>query len=401
MKQYICLLAVFLMGCTPGTGRITPGMGMRLELQEQTAEQLHLPVQQSGSPVVAAWLTAVSLSDMLKGATEAAYRAAVHQELTWLCENGFTDVFVQVRSNGDAYYRSRVYPRAASWSQDFDPFQVFLEENQQVGLQVHAWINPYRCQTAGQMLKIPDTYPTRMWAQEQAEPIVQVSGRWYLNPADAHAQALICTGAQELLDGYDIAGLHIDDYFYPTTEPELDAAAFAASRSEDLTAWRTEQVNTLVAALYAQAHAADRIFSISPRGDPAASAQLLYADPETWCSQSGYCDWILPQLYYGFDNETCGFAEMLALWQGMVQTDGVRLIPGICTYKVGQADDWAGTGRMEWVTEQEIPARQAAAVLEAGLNGVAVYSSASTRELDAPEMEALKQQLCRFTQVPP
>ena len=401
MKQYICLLAVFLMGCTPGTGRITPGMGMRLELREQTAEQLHLPVQQSGSPVVAAWLTAVSLSDMLKGATEAAYRATVHQELTWLCENGFTDVFVQVRSNGDAYYRSRVYPKAASWSQDFDPFQVFLEENRQVGLQVHAWINPYRCQTAGQMLKIPDTYPTRMWAQEQAEPIVQVSGRWYLNPADAHAQALICTGAQELLDGYDIAGLHIDDYFYPTTEPELDAAAFAASRSEDLTAWRTEQVNTLVAALYAQAHAADRIFSISPRGDPAASAQLLYADPETWCSQSGYCDWILPQLYYGFDNETCGFAEMLALWQGMVQPDGVRLIPGICTYKVGQADDWAGTGRMEWVTEQEIPARQAAAVLEAGLNGVAVYSSASTRELDAPEMEALKQQLCRFTQVPP
>ena len=401
MKQYICLLAVFLMGCTPGTGRITPGMGMRLELQEQTAEQLHLPVQQSGSPVVAAWLTAVSLSDMLKGATEAAYRAAVHQELTWLCENGFTDVFVQVRSNGDAYYRSRVYPRAASWSQDFDPFQVFLEENQQVGLQVHAWINPYRCQTAGQMLKIPDTYPTRMWAQEQAESIVQVSGRWYLNPADAHAQALICTGAQELLDGYDIAGLHIDDYFYPTTEPELDAAAFAASRSEDLTAWRTEQVNTLVAALYAQAHAADRIFSISPRGDPAASAQLLYADPETWCSQSGYCDWILPQLYYGFDNETCGFAEMLALWQGMVQTDGVRLIPGICTYKVGQADDWAGTGRMEWLIEQEIPAQQAAAVLETGLNGVAVYSSASTRELDAPEMEALKQQLCRFTQEPP
>lgn len=401
MKQYICLLAVFLMGCSPGTGRITPGTGMRLELQEQTAEQLHLPVQQSGSPVVASWLTAVSLSDMLKGATEAAYRAAVHQELTWLCENGFTDVFVQVRSNGDAYYRSRVYPRAASWSQDFDPFQVFLEENQQVGLQVHAWINPYRCQTAGQMLKIPDTYPTRMWAQEQAEPIVQVSGRWYLNPADAHAQALICTGAQELLDGYDIAGLHIDDYFYPTTEPELDAAAFAASRSEDLTAWRTEQVNTLVAALYAQAHAADRIFSISPRGDPAASAQLLYADPETWCSQSGYCDWILPQLYYGFDNETCGFAEMLALWQGMVQTDGVRLIPGICTYKVGQADDWAGTGKMEWLTEQEIPARQAAAVLETGLNGVAVYSSASTRELDAPEMEALKQQLCRFTQEPP
>ena len=279
MKKYICLLAVFLMGCTPGTGRITPGMGMRLELQEQTAEQLHLPVQQSGSPVVAAWLTAVSLSDMLKGATEAAYRAAVHQELTWLCENGFTDVFVQVRSNGDAYYRSRVYPRAASWSQDFDPFQVFLEENQQVGLQVHAWINPYRCQTAGQMLKIPDTYPTRMWAQEQAEPIVQVSGRWYLNPADAHAQALICTGAQELLDGYDIAGLHIDDYFYPTTDTAFDDDDYAAAdTSLSLADWRRENVNALMTLCYQTAHQYGVRFGAAPVGDPDRSYAELIAE---------------------------------------------------------------------------------------------------------------------------
>ena len=67
MKQYICLLAVFLMGCTPGTGRITPGMGMRLELQEQTAEQLHLPVQQSGSPVAQQWRRLLPIPGVSQG----------------------------------------------------------------------------------------------------------------------------------------------------------------------------------------------------------------------------------------------------------------------------------------------------------------------------------------------
>ena len=85
----------------------------------------------------------------------------------------------------------------------------------------------------------------------------------------------------------------------------------------------------------------------------------------------------------------------------MLRTDQVRLIPGICTYKVGQADSWAGSGRLEWIRERNIPAREAAAVLDAGLEGVAVYSSASTRTLDKAEMEALEQQLYRFTQEQP
>lgn len=401
MKKCICLLAVFLMGCSPGVSSSGSGSGICLSLQEQTLAQLHLPAQQSRTPVVAAWLTADSLSDMLSGATELAFRQAVREELTWLADKGFTDVFVQVRSNGDAYYASRVYPRAAAWTQTFDPLAVLLEENRDTGLHIHAWINPYRCQTVKQMEEVPDTYSTRSWTQAGEDAIVQVSGRWFLNPGDAEAQELILTGAEELLTGYALAGLHIDDYFYPTTEPEFDAAAFGASQSEKLADWRTEQVNQLVAGLYALTHSAGLIFSISPRGDPAASARLLYADPETWCSQPGYCDWILPQLYYGFAHETCGFAEMLELWQGMLRTDQVRLIPGICTYKVGQADSWAGSGRLEWIQERNIPAREAAAVLDAGLEGVAVYSSASTRTLDKAEMEALEQQLYRFTQEQP
>ena len=81
MKKCICLLAVFLMGCSPGVSSSGSGSGICLSLQEQTLAQLHLPAQQSRTPVVAAWLTADSLSDMLSGATELAFRQAVREEL--------------------------------------------------------------------------------------------------------------------------------------------------------------------------------------------------------------------------------------------------------------------------------------------------------------------------------
>ncbi len=58
--------------------------------------------------------------------------------------------------------------------------------------------------------------------------IVSVDGRWYLNPAYDEVVDLICAGAEEALRLYDFDGLHMDDYFYPTTDPSFDADAYAS-----------------------------------------------------------------------------------------------------------------------------------------------------------------------------
>src|SRR5262244_4019760 len=61
-------------------------------------------------------------------------------------ENGFTDLIVQVRGRGDAFYNSRIEPRAedlAGQAPDFDPLALTIDEAHRVGIKVHAWINIY------------------------------------------------------------------------------------------------------------------------------------------------------------------------------------------------------------------------------------------------------------------
>ena len=59
-------------------------------------------------------------------------------------ENGFTDLVVQVRGRGDAYYDSQIEPRAEDLARqpiNFDPLALAIDEAHLVGIKVHAWIN--------------------------------------------------------------------------------------------------------------------------------------------------------------------------------------------------------------------------------------------------------------------
>jgi uncharacterized lipoprotein YddW (UPF0748 family) len=59
-------------------------------------------------------------------------------------DNGFNTLIVQVRGRGDAYYTSRVEPRAMELKdqpRDFDPLAFTITEAHKRGLKVHAWLN--------------------------------------------------------------------------------------------------------------------------------------------------------------------------------------------------------------------------------------------------------------------
>ncbi|MBQ8434476.1 MAG: family 10 glycosylhydrolase, partial [Oscillospiraceae bacterium] len=123
----------------------------------------------------------------------------------------------------------------------------------------------------------------------------------------------------------------------------------------------------------------DVLFGISPQGNIEINMSSLYADVITWCSESGYCDYIVPQLYYGFKNESKPFNETLLEWKNIVTCEDVRLVAGICMYKIGSEDKWAGSGKSEWIEDKNIPSRQISAVIENGVS-VAVYSVESLFE---------------------
>ena len=79
----------------------------------------------------------------------------------------------------------------------------------------------------------------------------------YLNPAIPEAADYVVQGVAELVQNYAVDGIHFDDYFYPTTDPSIDAAQFAASGEADLTAWRRTNVTRLVKAAHDAVKAAD------------------------------------------------------------------------------------------------------------------------------------------------
>ena len=104
--------------------------------------------------------------------------------------------------------------------------------------------------------KLSDNNPAKQWYEAgKTENLLLVEDGIYLNPSSVEAQTLIINGVREILQKYDIDAIHMDDYFYPTNDPSVDAASYASYQqaggrlSQD--DWRRENVSMFVSALYA------------------------------------------------------------------------------------------------------------------------------------------------------
>ena len=89
-----------------------------------------------------------------------------------------------------------------------------------------------------------------MIIQKNGTYIIKINDRWYLNPAYKEVRNYVADGVREIAENYNIDGIHIDDYFYPTQEESFDTAAFKESGNSDLKKWRTENIDNLVKGVY-------------------------------------------------------------------------------------------------------------------------------------------------------
>lgn len=135
--------------------------------------------------------------------------------------------------------------------------------------------------------------------------------------------------------------LIFDDYFYPTTDKSFDKAAFNVSGWSDLGEWRREVISNLVSDIYSSVKACNKtvLFGVSPQGNMDNNRNKLYADIEKWCSSSGYLDYIVPQIYYGYSGKL-PFDTTALEWQSIVTNPKVKLVCGIAAYKVGTTSEW-------------------------------------------------------------
>lgn len=327
--------------------------------------------------VKAMWLSQFDLNQVYtnggKQREESDFRTRIGDILQNVVDNGFNTVFLQVRPNADSFYPSNYYAPSkyvvGSYANtfDYDPFAIVIEEARARGLSIHAWINPLRGMSDAEIRQIDSAYVIRQWYDDAAlcgKYIVKSGSTWYLNPAYAEVRDLIVYGAREILENYDVDGVHMDDYFYPTQDASFDSAAYAAYKQEggklSLDNWRRENLSDLVSRLYrtTKRHDPNALFGISPAGTLNKVYANQYADVHRWCGEAGFVDYILPQVYFGFEHATMPFDRVCEQWRDIIKTEYTHLLIGVSFGKASaQYDQWAGSGQYEWRDHHDIMAR--------------------------------------------
>lgn len=356
----------------------------------QTYGQLHLEETQTAGIMAAAWMPYFITETLFSADDAQICRDTVRAYLKQLQDCGVNTVFVHVCAFGESSYPSAYYPPMPE-ANGYDEMQILTDICAELGLSLHAWINPLRLQTEEYMNEQSGDAMLCTWYRDKtvcAGSLSRWEGRYYLNPAAESTRIFLSGVITELIERYHPAGIHIDDYFYPTTETAWDAADFAASGASDLAAWRRENITELMQEMYRAVHAADEnaVFSISPQGNLSKNSDELYADIPAWTAAGDCCDLIVPQLYFGYQNEICPYAENLRVWCELPRAENVSLAIGIGAYKSGETDELAGSGEREWITTPDIVTRQTAdALAYPDVCGVAFYHSDAL--LSLPEVE--------------
>lgn len=334
--------------------------------------------------------------------TEDAFRAGVVQLLDNCTGLGLNTVLAQVRPFGDALYRSALFP----WShlctgvqgQDpgFDPLDVLLQEAHTRGISVEAWVNPYRLRSSAAM---PPNLADSNLANTHPEWVCTVDEGLYLNPAEPAAADYVVQGVAELVQNYAVDGIHFDDYFYPTTDPALDAAQFASSGAGNLDEWRRQNVTALVKAAHDAVKAADATlrFGVSPQGNPDNDLSEQYSDVRAWLTAEGedaVVDYLCPQVYWGYGytlrsgSTRFAFENIVPEWLAMPRAASTALYFGLGAYRVGSGDGGANEDSLsQWCTGSAL-ARQVGDLRRLGAGGWALYRYDSLFRPAQPEPAA-------------
>ena len=335
------------------------------------------------SEVKGIWISYLELSGLVSD-SESSFRNSIGKVYDNCVSLGINTVVVHVRSHGDAYYNSSLFPRTKYLGGNYDPLSVMIDEAHKRGLSFQAWINPLRGCSVSDIGREAG-YPMYEWAGNEKQ-IVSYNGYYYLNPAYDEVIDLIAKGASEIVSKYNVDGLHIDDYFYPTTEEWFDSEAYSNSSYSSLSDFRFANCDKLVSSLYSAVKSANNtaLFGVSPQGNVQNNYSYMYADVEKWCSESGYLDYIMPQIYFGFKNSYQPFSDVVTQWDAIAAKGNVPLIVGLSPAKIGREDTWGGDGKYEWINDKEILKRQFIESSEQkSYGGICLYSYNSIFNADS------------------
>lgn len=359
MKKIIALILSFLIlaGCTANTTNNAPA-----------EEQSH----QNSVYVKSVWLTYYELQELIKP-TESEFKEKITYCFNDLKQMGFNTVTVQVRPCADAFYKSTYFVSSEyafgkqGEEMPYDPLEVMCSVAESVGIRIEAWINPYRVSQSSDIDKLSKNNIAYKWYKDKKTKsrVYVTKKNIYFNPANDEVTKLIINGVKEIVENYKIDAIHFDDYFYPTTDEDIDKIEYKQYKKNagdlSLDDFRREKVNAMIKSVYKAIKSINEnvLFGISPASNIKNDYSNLYADVEKWASEKGYVDYICPQIYFGFKNVYQPFMLTTKKW---VHISNCNLYIGLPLYKANKKDKYSAENDKaiinEFVDNSNIIARQ-------------------------------------------
>lgn len=288
-------------------------------------------------PFRGAWIATVANIDW-PSANAVGNDSLQQAEMTFILDSlqslGINAIIFQVRPTADALYESELEP----WSHwltgkqgrkaGYDPLEWMVQECHSRGMELHAWLNPYRINIAS--MKV-DSLSYNHPFYQHPEWFWNYGKQWYFNPALPDTREWICMVVYDVVCRYNIDAIHMDDYFYPypIAKCELpDTADFARDPRgfTDICDWRRDNVNLTIQAISQTIRDANPNvqFGISPFGVYKEGSGLtnyydLYADILLWI-QNGWIDYVVPQLYWNIGNKRADYEQLAHWWANAVDS---------------------------------------------------------------------------------
>jgi len=303
----------------------------------------------------AAWVATVANVNWpsTKGLPVEEQKKEIVKLLNILHDNNFNTVILQVRSNCDAMYASNLEPWSYYLTGEqgkapdpyYDPLEYWIEQAHYRGIEIHAWLNPYRAHhPSGGNITEASIVKTRPDLVVKLE-----TGYWWLDPSKQGTQDHSYNVVMDIINRYDVDGIHFDDYFYPYPSynnykdfPDDENWQLYLQSGGKLSRgnWRRENVNRFIKRVYSgiKKEKPSVKFGLSPFGfwkphnPPSITVGFdqhneLYADAKLWLNK-GWIDYYSPQLYWPINREELSFPVLLNWWKGENKKDK-HLWPGM------------------------------------------------------------------------
>lgn len=285
-----------------------------------------------------AWIQCVN--GQYLGKSPAELRQMLSSQLDVLKKAGINAILFQVRAEGDALYKSSYEPwsryltgqQGLAPAEGWDPLEWMVNQCHERGMEIHAWINPYRAKTKGTR-----EMATNHYCIKHPDRYFQYGDLFIFNPALEANRMYTCMVIEDIITRYNVDGLHMDDYFYPYPEngielPDRDYFEADPRGFSDINDWRRDNVNLLIRDI----HNLIRMvrpwvkFGISPfgiyrnspdgvnneKGSATAGRQNyddLYADVVLW-QEKGWVDYLIPQIYWNIGTKVADYDVLCHWW---------------------------------------------------------------------------------------